>query len=68
MLTGSLKTARDLDTATLLSNGNVLITGGVGTSGAALASSELYTPASGTFVATGAMNQARSAFAAALLK
>ena len=45
--TGDLGTARTLHTATLLPNGNVLVAGGLVTS--ALASAELYDPASGTW-------------------
>jgi hypothetical protein len=44
--TGSLITARDTQTATLLNNGMVLISGGYDTSGNSLASSELYQPSS----------------------
>ena len=42
---GSLNTARYLQTATLLNNGMVLMAGGVNNSGSALASAELYEPA-----------------------
>jgi WD40 repeat protein len=41
-LTGPLNTARYIHRATLLANGKVLVTGGQGTTGSALASSELY--------------------------
>ena len=44
--TGSLNTARQLHTATLLPNGNVMYAGGTGTN--ELSSVELYNPASGT--------------------
>ncbi|MGZ4984662.1 MAG: kelch repeat-containing protein [Chthoniobacterales bacterium] len=43
--TGSLKTARNEHTATLLSTGEVLVLGGRNSSGALLASAELYDPA-----------------------
>ena len=56
--TGSLATARDDHTATLLPNGKVLVAGGVDDSGA-LASAELYDPASGTWTATGSLATAR---------
>jgi serine/threonine protein kinase len=52
-LTGSMATARTGHTATLLSDGRVLIAGGVGSE--YLASAELYDPASGTFSPTGSM-------------
>jgi len=63
--TGSLNTARDSHTATLLSNGKVLVAGGVG--GAYLTSAELYDPASGTWTATGSLNTARGQHTATLL-
>jgi hypothetical protein len=46
--TGSLNTARDSHTATLLPNGMVLVAGGYGSSGNPLATAELYNPANGT--------------------
>ena len=50
--TGSMGTARSYHTSTLLGNGKVLVTGGLSSSGAPLASGELYDPASGTFTPT----------------
>src|SRR5208337_2784106 len=54
VLTGNLNTARGYQTATLLDNGLVLVAGGLGSSGA-LASAELYNPATGTFTPTGSL-------------
>jgi hypothetical protein len=65
--TGNLNTARDLHTATLLKNGLVLIAGGADSSGAALASAELYNPVTGTSTATGSLNTARGSHTATLL-
>jgi hypothetical protein len=66
VLTGSLNTAREYHTATVLNNGMVLIAGGYGSSGA-LASAELYNPTTGTFTVTGSLNTARGQHTATLL-
>ena len=63
--TGSLATARYSHTATLLPNGKVLVAGG--DNGGALASAELYDPASGTWTATGSLATARDYHTATLL-
>lgn len=54
-------------TATLLSDGRVLITGGSDSTLATLASAEIYDPASDTFQLTGAMTTPRGLHTAALL-
>ena len=64
--TGSMATARYFQTATLLSNGMVLIAGGYGSSGV-LSSAELYNPSTGTFTATGSMTTARDSHTATQL-
>jgi N-acetylneuraminic acid mutarotase len=67
--TSSLATARFNQTATLLSNGKVLVCGGaadVATS-VALASTELYDPATGNWTATGLLAKARFSHTATLL-
>jgi hypothetical protein len=66
-LSGSLNTARRSFTATLLTNGKVLIVGGFDASGNALSSAELYDPVAGTFTATGSLNTARDTHTATLL-
>ncbi len=53
--TGTMSTARMNHTATLLSNGKVLVAGGFDGS-SYLASAELYDPATGSWSLTGAMN------------
>jgi Galactose oxidase, central domain len=65
--TGSLGTARDEHTATLLQNGMVLVAGGIGSLGVHLTSAELYDPASGTWTATGSLGTARHEHTATLL-
>jgi hypothetical protein len=68
-LTGSLNNAREEHTATLLTNGLVLIAGGNNGSGGVngFVSAELYNPASGAFTTTGNPNTARSGHVAHLL-
>jgi hypothetical protein len=58
--TGDMTTARAQHTATLLTTGKVLLTGGTQSGGlSGLASAELYDPTSGTFARTGNMAIAR---------
>ena len=64
--TGSLNIARGSHTATLLSNGKVLVAGGYGFSGI-LASAELYDPETGIWSVTGSLNTARYYHTATLL-
>jgi hypothetical protein len=64
--TGSMRAARSYHTATLFSDGRVLVAGGVG-SGSQLASAEIYNPKTGTFSSTGSMVAARNYHAATLL-
>jgi hypothetical protein len=65
--TGNLNTARDLHTATLLKSGKVLIVGGLDVSDNAIASAELYDPASGKFIPTGPLSAGRAVHTATLL-
>lgn len=66
--TGSMISARQNHTATLLLNGKVLIAGGLTNgSGFPISSAELYDPATGTFTATGSMISARYIHTATLL-
>ncbi|WP_051237229.1 kelch repeat-containing protein [Ottowia thiooxydans] len=64
--TGSLTTARQMHTATLLPDGKVLVAGGVG-NGGILASAELYDPASNSWSSAGSMTTVRSRHTATLL-
>lgn len=64
--TGSMASARGEHTATLLSNGKVLVTGGRGLLGD-VTTSELYDPTTGTWGATGNLQNRRSSHTATLL-
>jgi N-acetylneuraminic acid mutarotase len=69
--TGSLNTAREEHTATLLPNGKVLVAAGYDgyswVSSDLLASAELYDPSTGNWSPTGSLNTARSGHTATLL-
>jgi hypothetical protein len=65
-VTGSLGTARDFHTATLLPDGRVLVAGGFGTSDV-LSSAQLYDPAAGMWTTTGSLGSARRLHTATLL-
>jgi len=65
-LTGSLAKGREIHTATLLANGNVLVTGGE-TNASVTSSAQVYTPGTGAWSATGAMTVARAGHQAVLL-
>lgn len=65
-VTGNLNTARRIHTATLLSNGKILVSGGeFGITD--LASAELYEPSTGLWTTTGNLATARDSHAATLL-
>lgn len=63
---GSISTARYFHSATLLPDGKVLVTGGIGNSGF-LASVEVYDPATGSWSVTALMSTARAYHSATLL-
>src|SRR5439155_19857179 len=65
--TGSMTRMRELHTATLLRNGQVLVAGGQGGGSGITASAELYDPATGLWSATGSMATARLDHTATLL-
>jgi N-acetylneuraminic acid mutarotase len=67
--TRAMPASRQNFSATLLPNGKVLIAGGYGYEGSwkTLASATLYDPATGTWTATGALNNAREEHTATLL-
>ncbi len=64
--TGDMTEPRHLHTATMLSDGTVLIAGGNGSSGI-LSSAELYNPLTGVFTVTGSMSEPRGRTHAATL-
>lgn len=66
-LTGTMTSARQGPTATLLPNGQVLITGGVANVGGVLDSAELYDPVTGQFSQAGQMTTSRYGHLAAAL-
>jgi N-acetylneuraminic acid mutarotase len=63
----AMATARQFHTATLLTNGLVLVAGGEDAGFTATASAEIYVPATKTWTNTMAMNVARELFTATLL-
>jgi hypothetical protein len=65
--TGSLNTARNNQTATLLDNGMVLIAGGFDGNFSVLSNTELYDPSSGKFSVTGSLTTPRISHTATLL-
>ncbi len=70
-LTGSMTEPRCLHSATLLPNGDVLVSGGVNgiytTNTATVTSSEIYDPGTGTWTSTGSLNVSRASAATLLL-
>ena len=64
-LSGGMATARQYHTATMLGNGNVLISGGYNSS--FLSTAELYNQATGAFTSTGNMQAARRTHTGTLL-
>jgi uncharacterized delta-60 repeat protein len=62
-----LGTARDSQTATLLSNGKLLVTGGQTNGGFTSAAAEVYDPGTGIWTATGSMNADRAHHTATVL-
>jgi hypothetical protein len=66
-LTGTMNSARESHTATLLPDGRVLITGGFDNNGTGLDIVELYNPTTGHFRPAGKMTTSRSGHLAAAL-
>ena len=68
--TGDMAVGRGDFTASLLTDGNVLVVGGLNHNGGGVewASAELYDPVSGTWTATGNMGEARYGHTATLLR
>jgi len=67
-LTGTMKTARFIHTATLLLDGKVLVTGGINRNFKPVASCEIYDPELKIWTRTGTMKNARYGQTAVLLK
>jgi hypothetical protein len=66
-VTGSMQSARSEHTASLLSNGKVLVAGGTYNAGSYRSSSELYDPTVGTWSGTGALLSTRASHTATVL-
>jgi hypothetical protein len=66
--TGSMSSIRDSHTATLLTDGRVLVVGGGGEGYAGVTSVDLYDPTTGTFKRTGSIKGGRWLHAATLLR
>ncbi|WP_028926216.1 Kelch repeat-containing protein [Pseudonocardia acaciae] len=67
---GKLQTARRLHTATVLKDGNVLVAGGIGgpsPASPALATAEVYNPATNAWETVGSMNEGRYGHCAVLV-
>ena len=69
-LTGNLNAARYAHTATLLTNGKVLVAGGAGPNGCGnpMSSAEIYDPSTGTWSVTGSLHIPRFCHTATLLQ
>ena len=67
MPTNRLNTGRAYHTATLLSNGQVFVAGGLDSSDTALSTAELFNPATGIWTQTNVLTMARAYHMAALL-
>lgn len=65
---GSMATARSNHTATMLGTGDVIVAGGIGTAGAAIAEAELFRSATNDFVAVAAMKTTRAYHRATMLQ
>lgn len=63
----SMKFARANHTANLLANGQVLVTGGIGSAGTAIASAEVFRPAFANFTSVGSMANPRAYQGATML-
>jgi N-acetylneuraminic acid mutarotase len=65
--TGSMSVEREDHSATLLTNGKVLVAGGENDYGTTISSAELYDPSTGTWTTTGSMHVERAFHTATLL-
>jgi N-acetylneuraminic acid mutarotase len=66
--TGSMTQARESFPAVVLSNGKVLVSGGLGASSIVLSAAELYDPATGAWSSAGVLSVARYGHTATLLQ